>query len=531
MQTIAKRSAEASLAQNVPYSHLDGPRNGPLNPFKPADALSSRRKNALTGWAEEVVYPDSAFRTQHRSFQSLGYARNPSGIGDLVGSFVADDPHTDNIGPSFHRPRGDGRAAKRKRSDRGSATVVVGEGVYKGPWAEYSKENFYEAEERPLKSDEEYVDEEAEDGNSPPAITAENASELKSVPQETSVFQGSTEYDYQGRTYMHVPQDLDIDLHKEVGSIKNYIPKKLIHTWKEQSKAKTSILRFFPKAGHLLLSGSSEPVINIFDTYHDRELLRSYSGHRFATTDLQFANDGAHFLSASYDRQMKLWDTETGQVVSRYSSGKVPHCTNFNPSSTGNHEFISGMSDHKILQWDTRTGEQVQEYDRHLQAINSLTFYDQQRRFASTSDDKVIRIWEYGIPVPVQNISDPLMFPINRAQLHPNGKNIAMQSGDNTIIPYASTGEGKLHRARKKDSFRGHNNAGYAVDVAFSPDGQFLMSGDSGGYVCFWDWKTTKMWHKIKASEKGAITCCEWHPQEPSKVVTGGTDGAIRYWS
>lgn len=84
-------------------------------------------------------------------------------------------------------------------------------------------------------------------------------------------------------------------------------------------------------------------------------------------------------------------------------------------------------------------------------------------------------------------------------------------------------------RQNRKKAFRGHNNAGYAIDVAISPDGSMVMSGDSGGYVCFWDWKTCKMWHKIKASD-GALVAAQWHPREPSKVVTGALDGNLKYW-
>ena len=56
-----------------------------------------------------------------------------------------------------------------------------------------------------------------------------------------------------------------------------------------------------------------------------------------------------------------------------------------------------------------------------------------------------------------------------------------------------------------------------------------MYSGDSGGYICFWDFKTTKMWHKIKASD-GPVVCSAWHPRESSKVVTAGLDGGIKYW-
>ena len=187
------------------------------------------------------------------------------------------------------------------------------------------------------------------------------------------------------------------------------------------------------------------------------------------------------------------------------------------------------MSDKKIVQFDTRSGELVQEYDHHLAAINTITFVDDNRRFISTSDDKSLRAWEYGIPVPIKFIAEPYMFALTRATLHPNGKYVAFQSGDNQIVVYGATDK---FRQNRKKSYRGHNNAGYAIDIKISPDGQFIASGDSGGYVCFWDWKTGKMYHKIQAGGKegGATTCLDWHPQETSKFVTGGLDGAIRYW-
>ena len=53
-----------------------------------------------------------------------------------------------------------------------------------------------------------------------------------SADKETSTFEGREQYDYQGRTYMHVPQDLDVDLTSDFESLslKCYTPKKNIHT-------------------------------------------------------------------------------------------------------------------------------------------------------------------------------------------------------------------------------------------------------------------------------------------------------------
>lgn len=360
---------------------------------------------------------------------------------------------------------------------------------------------------------------------------------------ETSTFQGTAEFDYQGRSYMHVPQDLDVDLLKEPGSQKNYVPKKHIHTWLSHTKAITA-LRFFPRSGHLLLSGSADSTIKLWDAHHSRELLRTYTGHSKGITDACYNARGTRFLSASYDRQMKLWDTETGQCISRFTTGKIPHVVRFHPGSgfgssesTGSegtisggggseYEFLAGMSDKKIVQFDTRSGQLTQEYDHHLGPVNTITFVDDDRRFITTSDDKSLRAWEYHIPVPIKFIAEPYMYSLVRAAAHPSGKYVAFQSGDNQIVVYAATDR---FRQNRKKSYRGHNNAGYAIDVAVSPDGQFVVSGDSGGYVCVWDWRTCKMWHKFLAAE-GPVTCTQWHPQESSKLATAGLDGSIKYW-
>ncbi|MCJ1471921.1 hypothetical protein MMC13_000562 [Lambiella insularis] len=458
-----------------------------------------KRKNLPTGHAEEIAISHSTFKAQKQRWN-------------------------DTIEPNGSK------AQKPKRQKKGDPSIVDGEGAYRGPWARYEdQDQAYEDEAavagEELASDEEYVEEAIVPATMAaiPAASTDYADSL--TTSETTEFHGEEEFDYQGRTYMHVPQDLDIDLRKEPGTQKNYLPKKQIHTWKSHTKAITS-LRFFPSSGHLLLSSSADSKIKLWDAYHARSLLRTFSGHTKSVTDTCFSSSGTTFLSASYDRQMKLWDTEYGKCISRFTTGKIPHVIRFNPSAAHGHEFLAGMSDKKIVQFDTRSGEMTQEYDHHLGPVNTITFVDQDRRFITTSDDKSLRAWEFNIPVPIKFIAEPYMYSLVRAAAHPSGKYVAFQSGDNQIVVYAATDR---FRQNRKKSFRGHNNAGYAIDVSVSPDGQFVMSGDSGGYVCFWDWKTCKMYDKLVAAE-GPVVCTQWHPQETSKVATAGLDGAIKYW-
>ena len=55
-----------------------------------------------------------------------------------------------------------------------------------------------------------------------------------------------------------------------------------------------------------------------------------------------------------------------------------------------------------------------------MAAVNSITFVDENRRFISTSDDKTIRVWDWGFPVVIKYIADPTMHSVPAVAVSPN---------------------------------------------------------------------------------------------------------------
>ncbi len=84
-------------------------------------------------------------------------------------------------------------------------------------------------------------------------------------------------------------------------------------------------------------------------------------------------------------------------------------------------------------------------------------------------------------------------------------------------------------RQNRRKFFSGHVSAGYAIGLSFSPDGQFICSGDADGKLWFWDWKTTKNYRTIQG-HNGVCIDVAWHPVEPSKVASCSWDGSIKLW-
>lgn len=104
-----------------------------------------------------------------------------------------------------------------------------------------------------------------------------------------------------------------------------------------------------------------------------------------------------------------MWDTETGQVIRTISHNKIGYCCKLHPEDDKQDVLLVACSDRKIYQYDLNTGDVVQEYDRHLDAVNTITFINNNRWFLTTSDDKTVRVWEFGIPEQIKYIADPSM--------------------------------------------------------------------------------------------------------------------------
>ncbi|XP_003373829.1 Pre-mRNA-processing factor 17 [Trichinella spiralis] len=473
---------------------------GPSNPFK--SAKQQMLRNTLTGFVEPAHINDFNFENERRTFESYGYAKDPT----------ADVPSDRIIGDVESAAKYNGLTAfesgkrlketeeKREKLKNYDSSDVQN---FTGPWAPYvgeqrisapDAETMLEIEEMNRKR-KKIIKMQKSEMHEPERSLLHSAC-LKSVISDT--------VDYQGRTFMCAPHDEGVNLRADAVPERCYIPKKLIHTWTGHKKG-----------------------VQLWEVYRGRRCIRTYMGHRMAVRDLSFNNAGTQFLSTSYDRTIKLWDTETGQCKERFTPGKVAYCVKFNPDDDKQDLFICGMQDKKAVQYDLRSGEIVQEYDRHLGAVNTVTFFDKNRRFCTTSDDKSMRIWEWGIPVDTKLIQDPGMYSMPAVTMSPNEKWLACQAMDNRVVIFQVVDD-KIRFCRKK-CFRGHIVAGYACSVDFSSDISYLLSGDSDGKIFLWDWKTRRIVARWKAHD-GVCMSVLWHPHESSKVASCGWDGTIKFW-
>jgi pre-mRNA-processing factor 17 len=223
---------------------------------------------------------------------------------------------------------------------------------------------------------------------------------------ETSTLHSNLK-DYLGRGYMHPPNYAKND--------NCTLPKKVVFTYSGHKKGVNSV-NFHP-SGHLIITASMDSTVKLWDVHRDRSCLRTFSGHGKGVRVVSFNQSGSHFLSASYDRYIKLWDTETGNCISRWTPNqKTPYCLAWHPT---NPLFLSGCSDKKIHQFDQRIPDtSVSEYTGHQSSVNSIACFGD--KFVSSSDDKTLRVWEWGVPVAIKTVAESNMHAIPSVVVSPN---------------------------------------------------------------------------------------------------------------
>jgi pre-mRNA-processing factor 17 len=447
------------MLYNMPAESTLAPVQGPEHPYRHNSMGSRGIKNDMAGSVEQAHIEDVNFVEQFHTFHNYGYGRGASG--ELIGDAAkAQENKEDSVFTMQSvEEKKDWKAENRKR--KRAEVALAGTGNADDPWAEveYDEEGEAELTEEQaasiaraqgggtIKEDKAELDDDVDFDR----MTERKISHLlpprlpggHQAIEAKSTFHGDSLTDYQGRSWIDPPAD------EKPGDLEHaaFIPKKCIHKWVGHSKG-VQCIELFPEYGHLLLSGSMDNKVKIWDVNNKRECLRTYTGHSQGVRSIKFAKDGSRFLSSSFDRYVRLWDTETGDCLGTYSNRKVPYCCAFYPKNE--NLIVFGESNNKIIQIDTRSGKIVQEYNHHLQAVNSITFVDGARRFVSTSDDKKILIWEWNIPVPIKYISEPDMHSVPAVTVHPSGQFFVGQSMDNKIITFGATN--RFKQMRKKVS-------------------------------------------------------------------------------
>jgi hypothetical protein len=115
-------------------------------------------------------------------------------------------------------------------------------------------------------------------------------------------------------------------------------------------------------------------------------------GHTYGVKSVAFSPDGKHIVSGSLDNTVRMWDAQTGKLVSDPFEGHTNGVNSVTFSPDGKH-IVSGSDDNTIKMWDAQTGKLVSyPLEGHTNGVNSVAFSPDGKHIVSGSDDNTIRM-------------------------------------------------------------------------------------------------------------------------------------------
>jgi WD40 repeat protein len=177
----------------------------------------------------------------------------------------------------------------------------------------------------------------------------------------------------------------------------------------------------------------------------------SLLGHTDDVLFVAFSPDGKRIVSASFDRTIRIWNSETGDMVLDPLRGHTDwvYSAVFSPDG---RRIASASRDETIRIWNSETGEMVLgPLKGHTKPVYSAVFSPDGRLIASASVDHTIRIWDsrsgHTVLGPLKGHQNPVRFAVFSA----DGRHILSYSRDSMLVWDSETGERVPH------SFEGEN--------------------------------------------------------------------------
>jgi WD40 repeat protein len=272
--------------------------------------------------------------------------------------------------------------------------------------------------------------------------------------------------------------------------------------------------------GKLLLA-TDKNFLNVYNPVSG-DLIQTLSGHQADVTAIAVDLDGKRIASGGLDGSAILWDLSSGEhILELAGHGDAVENLTFSPDGSW---LVTASDDATMKIWDTATGELLQDYKDFSGVVLGVTFSPDGKRLVFS--DGTLHVWQLDRTSGEDQtqIKHQELFAIPGASpdaFSPDGSKIAGVSGNDIKLWEAATGRELLRLA-------GHT--GWAMGLAFSPDGSSLASTSLDGTVKVWSLSPGNEAIAVSEVVAGFGTRIAYN-QNGQEFGTNGGDGTATLWN
>lgn len=259
---------------------------------------------------------------------------------------------------------------------------------------------------------------------------------------------------------------------------------------------------------------SDDGSITLFDVKTGVPGMR-LRGHDRAVASIAFSPDGNRLASGSVDRSVIIWDLQTGNIVGKPLTGHSSNVTSVVYSPDG--RFIASRSyKGEIRIWDALSGAVIRVMEG-CREWGRLAYSNDGARIACCgAEGIVIRDTQSG--ELLEELSDIGYIIV-----------IAHSQGDKFLASGCENGITRVWDAKTFVVAAEHiEHANYVFSVAFSSDGESLISASNEGKMVCWNMTSGQMSGVAVQGSNILSAACS---SDDHLYASGSADGSIRVWT
>ena len=238
-------------------------------------------------------------------------------------------------------------------------------------------------------------------------------------------------------------------------------------------------------------------------------------------TSVAISSDNQVFASIDNDREIKLWEINTGQKIATLR-GHTDLIKSLVMDSRGT-TLISGSKDTTIRFWDLKTKKNIKTLGRyfsgHSETVKALALSSDNKTLLSCGADNLIKIWDLNRAKVTQSISFYAYADLVCLNISPNNQLFCASNSEPQL---------RIRKIENGQIVRSINNNCGVLCMAFSPDSNILATGGFDRLIRLWDINTGKIVHTL-AGHLDRISSLAFSHSGKS-LVSGGWDQTIKVW-
>lgn len=236
----------------------------------------------------------------------------------------------------------------------------------------------------------------------------------------------------------------------------------------------------FNRQGTELVSGGDDSVIRFWNSSNGQQK-KVYSGHLAPITELAISPDGTHAASASRDHSVRIWN-----ISNQYASQMVrahldlPTAVDFSPDGS---RMVTAGYDNAIKIWSTGDRKSIRSLCDDGVIFSCVRYQPDGRQLTGCRTDGLVFVWSVD---EQQTVSAAKTFIAHDhatwMSYRANGKQFVTVGHDGFVKVWDSQSFEPVHSRKVHDQ--------PVTSVAFSPDGQLVLSSDRSGMIRIWELET-----------------------------------------